>query len=627
MLYSGEIVDNTYQVINEIGSGGMGVVYLAYHIRLKKYVVLKKIKGNISSVALLRNEVDILKGLHHPYLPQVYDYIEYGRDIYTVIDYIDGYDLDYYIKNGCRFGEGQLIKWLTQLCSVLEYLHSRIPPIIHLDIKPANIIITAQGDVCLIDFGISLSANDRVKGFSKNYSSPEQYENVINIMKGNTEYLCPLDARTDIYSLGATFYHLMTGYLPDIENTSQPALSQFRLEYSDALVSIIDKSMEREKEKRFQTAGKMLDAVENIQKYDKRYKKYILAQALSSVLAGIMIISGVFFIISGNNEQIKTEYNNSYSEFYDLYEKGDSEAAQNGIAILNNSSYSKFIDNKTRARIFHTVGDCFYNGEDYSNAVQYYKQAAVYADYDDEPENYYRDYAFSLINSGRAEEARRVMQDACEKYPGSPVIKLINARLELYTGNAEKAVVLSEECLSSVLDSDNRYTAYIILGDAYLKSESYDEAVAAYEAAGDVSTDIAVLRKLGAAYLEASDKSYVKDSKNLEKAKQCYLEIKSSFVAGENDIINLSQTYRLLGDYGNAETLLLNLAESYPDDYRVYIQLAFLYSESRNSRASQYCRTAKELYMQASPEEKSKTAESDIEKFKGIYEHYCSEKW
>ena len=97
MLYPGLIIDKTYQVCNEIGSGGMGVVYLAFHLRLNKYVVLKRLKNAEADFSSLRNEVDVLKSLRHSLLPQVYDFIEFDRDLYAVIDYIEGYDLKYSI--------------------------------------------------------------------------------------------------------------------------------------------------------------------------------------------------------------------------------------------------------------------------------------------------------------------------------------------------------------------------------------------------------------------------------------------------------------------------------------------------------------------------------------------------
>ena len=86
MLFENMIIGGSYRIINEIGSGGMGTVYLAYHTRLDKYVVLKQIKNLNADISLLRNEVDMLKGLHHPYLPQVYDFVEHEGYIYTVIE-------------------------------------------------------------------------------------------------------------------------------------------------------------------------------------------------------------------------------------------------------------------------------------------------------------------------------------------------------------------------------------------------------------------------------------------------------------------------------------------------------------------------------------------------------------
>ena len=194
MLFENMIIGGTYRIISEIGSGGMGVVFLAYHLRLQKNVVLKQIKNPYADISMLRNEVDMLKGLHHPYLPQVYDFVEHDGYIYTVIDYIDGCDFNYYIENGWQFTESQLIKWLRQLCEVLAYLHSRNPQILHSDIKPGNIIVTASGDICLIDFGISVYNTDVLKGLSENYSSPEQYGNFYYLQYGEGSYV-PLDER------------------------------------------------------------------------------------------------------------------------------------------------------------------------------------------------------------------------------------------------------------------------------------------------------------------------------------------------------------------------------------------------------------------------------------------------
>ncbi|MCD8094622.1 MAG: protein kinase [Ruminococcus sp.] len=100
-----------------------GIIYLAEHLHLRKKIVLKKIKDSLADTVAVRQEADILKSLHHMYLPQVYYFFEYNSQVFTVIDYIEGYDLQSYIDSGVYIDEETLIKWMTQLCEVLEYLH------------------------------------------------------------------------------------------------------------------------------------------------------------------------------------------------------------------------------------------------------------------------------------------------------------------------------------------------------------------------------------------------------------------------------------------------------------------------------------------------------------------------
>ena len=146
-----------YTIIRHLGKGGIGEIYLAYHENLRKQVIVKKVKDHCVDIMDSRIEVDILKNLHHRYLPQVYDFIQVNGGIYTVMDYIPGYDLEYYCNRQMHFSEEQLLFWMQQLLEVLDYLHTRKPPILHCDIKPANIMIQEDGDICLIDFNIRLT--------------------------------------------------------------------------------------------------------------------------------------------------------------------------------------------------------------------------------------------------------------------------------------------------------------------------------------------------------------------------------------------------------------------------------------------------------------------------------------
>ena len=177
MLQNGDVIDGIYQIVREIGKGGTGVIYLGYHLRLQKQVIIKRIKDNAAGRMNVRAEADILKRLHHTYLPQVFDFLIVGSGIYTVMDYIPGHDLQYYLDNGYQFPESTIRLWMAELCDVLDYLHSQNPRILHSDIKPANIMITPEGHVCLIDFNVSLDGetSKELQGISVNYAAPEQY--------------------------------------------------------------------------------------------------------------------------------------------------------------------------------------------------------------------------------------------------------------------------------------------------------------------------------------------------------------------------------------------------------------------------------------------------------------------
>ena len=177
-LEKGMVLGGTYEIIGKIGLGGGGVIFLARHLRLQTDVVVKKIKDDVLGRVESRKESDILKKLKHPYLPRVYDFIETEDGVYTVMDYIKGENLEDAVKRHGKFSQKQVKKWAEQLGEALAYLHSQQPPIIHSDIKPANIMLTKEGDVCLIDFNISLAMGESVEsavGISAGFSPPEQY--------------------------------------------------------------------------------------------------------------------------------------------------------------------------------------------------------------------------------------------------------------------------------------------------------------------------------------------------------------------------------------------------------------------------------------------------------------------
>lgn len=629
MLYNGRIIDNTYQVCEEIGAGGMGVVYLAYHLRLDKYVVMKKIKNPLADISLLRNEVDILKSLHHPYLPQVYDFISFEGDLYTIIDYIEGYDLQYYINNGIEITEGQLIKWLRQLCEVLKYLHSHRPCVLHTDIKPANIIVQPDGDICLIDFGISLLGHTNIKGNSLRYSSPEQNYNVTCINSGNYESVLELDGRTDIYSLGATFYQLVTLLEPSCLYVLPPTLDNLWIPISEPLAKIIDKAVAYDREERFPNADAMLKAIDNMFKLSAKYKTYVLIQTLASVIACVMILTGAFLIVNSTNNQLKATFENAYNEYlYALDRKDMEQATAAAKKLLNSADYKGMMDAETTAEVHHGLGDCYYYSGDYQNAETCYAQAYARVGFYDRRDILYRDYALAMIENGHISEANTILSELNSLYPDSASGYLITAQLKSRENDTAQAKSLIEQAIAKAQDDNTRYTAYLLQGDLFVGERDYSSAVTSYTSAKDVSENAVVLRKLGFAELNlAANRN---DAGMYQRAMEVYRIIYDSYSAEEEDVFNLAQCYLLSKDVDGAQeclSILTEYARINPNSCKVYILMAVASDAVNDGKTAEYCRTAHNIYFQMSEAEKNKIDTESLNQIKTLYRKYTKEVW
>lgn len=315
------IIGSTYELIEELGSGGGGVVYLAQHLRLGKQIILKADrKSTATDLAILRREVDILKELKHPYIPQVHDYFIEDGKAYTAMELIPGESLDKPLERGERFSQPQVIQWAMQLLQALEYLHSPIhgdPPhgYVHSDIKPANIIRTPSNDICLIDFNIALALGEEyVFGYSDGYASPEHYgldysslnsgaaadRRTVRLKDSKATMALPEDSlkkrvipdvRSDIYSLGATLYHLLSGRLPETDARKVIPLSEE--EASAPVAAIIAKAMNPNPDFRYQTAAEMLTAFRDLYKNDPRTKRLRRRNRVTGVCLAVLLVMGI----------------------------------------------------------------------------------------------------------------------------------------------------------------------------------------------------------------------------------------------------------------------------------------------------------------------------------------------
>ena len=446
MLQSGDIISGMYQVIREIGTGGMGVIYIGYHLHLQKQIVIKKIKETCVDRVNVRGEADILKQLRHTYLPQVYDFLEVGNDVYTVMDYIPGENLQYYIDHNYTFPEETILLWMRELCEVLDYLHTRKPRILHSDIKPANIMVTPEGDICLIDFNISLdgSVTQEVQGLSRRYASPEQFRCAMDKMYGRKSSET-LDERMDIYSLGAVFYRMMSGYLPDAQNGVPYALSQIDIPYADGLKRIVDKAMDRDVSRRFRTAKQMEEALSHMEKYDPKYRRLTNLQILTATAWGFCILAGIFLIASGVRQRGKELWQQEYQEFYAVVGSGDSEnIIREGTELLNNSSLQGYMkrNKEQKAEVLHAVGDGYFYSEQYDTAGKYYEEALSC---DSRNSLYVRDYMTAMARNGSPVDVWTIQSEYPEAAIDEAATVFVQAQSMYAKGDQKSAVSLCEE--------------------------------------------------------------------------------------------------------------------------------------------------------------------------------------
>lgn len=291
MLEIGSIIDEKYKILNIIGRGGMSVVYLAINEKANKPWAIKEVrkKGEKNSGVLQHSfevEIAMLRKLNHPGLPSIIDIIDQGDNFLIVMDYIEGNTLEKILRESGAQPQEKVVNWAIQLCDVLEYLHSRKPAIVYRDMKPSNIMLRSDGSVVLIDFGTArefkeTNVSDTTCLGTQGYAAPEQFGGM-----GQT------DARTDIYSLGATMYHLLTGHNPSEPPYEMYPITHWNSNLSTGLEGIITKCTQRNPADRYQSVRDLRYALEHYHDLDtKMLKKYrrnvqiFLGMSLATIVA------------------------------------------------------------------------------------------------------------------------------------------------------------------------------------------------------------------------------------------------------------------------------------------------------------------------------------------------------
>ncbi|MBR3637421.1 MAG: serine/threonine protein kinase [Lachnospiraceae bacterium] len=332
MLQIGSLVDGKYRLLSEIGHGGMSVVYLAMNERANKTWAIKEVRkdgGTDSEVVQqgLVAETEMLKKLNHPHLPSIVDVIDTEDSFLIVMEYIEGKDLQSILNHSGPQDPELVREWAMQLCDTLGYLHSRKPPIIYRDMKPANVMLKPDGNVMVIDFGTArehklYSQGDTTWLGTRGYAAPEQFGG-----HGQT------DARTDIYCLGATLYHLLTGKSPAETNYAILPLGQLNPSLAQSgWEEVVAKCCQPDPNDRYQNCAELMYALETLPQRGQLARRKRAAQlALFGVVVALAVISATGMIVF---KSLKTSTREQSYDYF-VQEGRDSAAAGDKTAAFD----------------------------------------------------------------------------------------------------------------------------------------------------------------------------------------------------------------------------------------------------------------------------------------------------
>lgn len=774
-----EMMKSTFDNITQIGAGGGGAIYKAYHKRLGIEVVLKKIHTNKLNTISHEAEKDILKGLKNDYIPKIYDFIEYGEDVFTVMEYIPGESFAQLLAKNKKFSQKDVAKWLLQLCKVVDYLHSQKPAIIHCDIKPGNIMLTPEGNICLIDFNISGVKTDEgiaAIGYTNGYAPVEQFSvvagylekkaaekataSVVSVVErqviraedadddstevpdddstevadddstevpddDSTEVAdddstevsdndsteaadvhhteaavtyrksehsrmkalndeewklakdivasvgrkLMVDERTDIYSVGASMYHILTGVKPQPFYREQIPVLAVNPNISESLAYVIDKAMALKPEDRFRDSEQMLKTVRNIGTVDKRYKALVRKQWIFFLtMMGLTVASAGTLALGRTtmaNEK-ETQYREYVAEMSDADERSDYVAVEQiykdavalfpekqdayyqmaavyyeareyekCIVFLNDDVYVNVSVSQENGydRFYYLTASCYFEREDYDTAIDYYKMAL---NYQENEISYYRDYVIALARSGQLDAAEQVLQVATEKGISGDIISLLDGEIALMKDKYVEAEKYLKECISSTTDDYTRLRAYTKLDEVYeilySGAEQYTiritylkEALAGLPSQYQVT----LMERLAQAYIDFSD---VQDkNENCRNAIEVFGEMEKLGYATFTSRYNIAVLYEKMGNYDEAMTCLEDMLELYENNYNIYKRMAFveLNIQAKKSNTSRDYHVFKEYYDKAATlyQENAKGDDVEMLSLQQLYNDVVSNGW
>ena len=607
------LFNGRYKVIKTIGTGGMGTVYLAENVSLGTRWAIKTIEKKASSNYDLLAEPNILKRLNHPALPRIIDIEQDENHLYIIEDYIEGTPLDKKLEQRNNFDEATVIEWMKQLSQVLLYLHNQKPnPIIYRDMKPSNIIVSPDNIVKVIDFGIARefkqdSGSDTSYMGTRGYAAPEQY--------GTSQ----TDGRTDIYSLGVTVYHLLTGKSPNEPPYEFKPLRQINKNFTEGIEYIVNKCVQNDPVNRYQNVEELLYDLENIHTFNSLYKRQKLFRKFKNIVKAALVIlftTAIYFGITMIKEERIQDYNNLVNkghEYLRLYQFDEALESFNeanemdesqvnahlGIAQIlykqgNYEGSISYLDNileqiptiTSNEQYNYLKGSVYYEEGNYNKAIIYLKKAYDLNEYNEE---YSRDLAVCYAKLGNLTDARNILDKINNGNVEDYVLDYINGQLFIAEGENDKAIDSFKKVIQMTTDENIKKKSYLEISGIY-KSMRHDDKIhfemlnkqidILEQAVKDLKDedDLIITEEMAEAYFTAKhyDLSIIKFKKLLE-------------IGYERPYIyrNIAIIHQQVGEYAQAEDYLEMMKGKYPDNYQCYLQIAFLYLETEGYKSEE----------------------------------------
>lgn len=590
--------NDTYEMKAFIGKGGMSAVYLAEHKRLRTQWAVKMVRKQQGARFDFLAESNILKRLQHPMLPRIVDIFEDRDFIYIVEDYVQGITLEDLLKQQKRVEESMGIQWFQALCGVLQYLHNQRPnPIIYRDMKPSNIMIQPDGSLKLIDFGIAReykqeSSADTTYIGTKGYAAPEQF--------GRAQ----TDARTDIYSLGVTVYHLLTGKSPYEPPYQFVPVRELNPDLSAGIEYILHKCIQPEPMDRYQTVEELLEDLEHRYRFDKAYQRYIAIKRFRVVLLAAMFIASVGLMVGGRlvmGQEKEARYASLLRYASGLYQsdyQGAVEALDEARSLYpkrvdadRQQTYALYLNDRWQECIDFGTAALKEWGEDVPIRLSMASAQFELGEYEEAAEGFsqggelsvdnLRDYAVCLGRLGQVSKAEKVVEDLIGKGANPEVTQYVQGEIYL----AQQSYAKAEEAFLSALDAADqpslRRRCYISLSDLYRDcaalvrtgSSPIDrpatksaQLLSAAIASEGYQYDSVLWEALALSYFEA----YQTDSAPqdyLIRSAEAFRRVMELGVTKEYLYANLYTIYYDLKDYAAAEQALEDYQEAFPEDY------------------------------------------------------------